>query len=41
MQGPRVGIREGARACIENMVKKVKAHRNAKDFAKAFIETAL
>ena len=26
-----------AHACLENIVKKFKAHRNAKDFAKAFI----
>ena len=36
----RRAYREGVdnvHACIEKMVKKFKAHRNAKDFAKAFI----
>ena len=37
----RRAYREGVNnehACIEKMIKKFRAHRNAKDFAKAFIE---
>ena len=39
----RRAYREGVdnvHACIEKMVKKFKAHRNAKDFAKAFIQSS-
>ena len=31
---------DNVHACIEKMVKKFKAHRNAKDFAKAFIQSS-
>lgn len=39
----RRAYREGVdnqHACIEQMVKKYKVHRNAADFAKAFIKNA-